>query len=37
VVRRHGDRTAFLDLDDPGIVADIDDPAAYRDLAGATP
>jgi molybdenum cofactor cytidylyltransferase len=37
VVRRYGDRTAFLDLDDPGIVADIDDPAAYRDLAGATP
>jgi CTP:molybdopterin cytidylyltransferase MocA len=37
VVRRYGGRTAFLDLDDPGIVADIDDPAAYRDLAGATP
>ena len=26
--------TEFLDLDDPGIVADIDDPAAYRALAG---
>ncbi len=34
VVRRHADRTEFLDLDDPGIVADIDDPAAYRALAG---
>ncbi len=37
VVRVHAGRTAFLDLDDPGIVADIDDPAAYRDLAGDTP
>jgi molybdenum cofactor cytidylyltransferase len=37
VVRRHSGRTAFLDLDDPGIVADIDDPAAYRTLAGAVP
>ena len=33
VVRRHVDRTEFLDLDDPGIVADIDNPedtARYR-------
>jgi CTP:molybdopterin cytidylyltransferase MocA len=37
VVRRHAGRTAFLDLDDPGIVADIDDPADYRALAGAVP
>ena len=35
VVRRHRDGTEFLDLDDPGIVADIDDPAAYRALTGA--
>jgi len=35
VVRLHAGRTAFLDLDDPGIVTDIDDPAAYRTLAGA--
>ena len=35
VVHRHRDRTGFLDLDDPGIVADIDDPAAYRALIGA--
>jgi molybdenum cofactor cytidylyltransferase len=35
VVHRHRDRTEFLDLDDPGIVADIDDPAAYRALVGA--
>ncbi|HLH17075.1 MAG TPA: nucleotidyltransferase family protein [Bryobacteraceae bacterium] len=32
VVRAHAEQTAFLDLDDPGIVADIDDPAAYRSL-----
>jgi len=35
VVRRHVDRTAFLDLDDPGIVADIDLPEDYRALMGA--
>lgn len=32
VVHEHREKTAFLDLEDPGIVADIDDPAAYRDL-----
>jgi molybdenum cofactor cytidylyltransferase len=35
VVRRHADRTEFLDLDDPGIVADIDSPEDYRALVGA--
>ena len=34
VVRGHADRTEFLDVDDPGILADIDDPEAYRRLAG---
>jgi molybdenum cofactor cytidylyltransferase len=34
VVRAHRFETEFLDLDDPGIVADIDHPAAYRNLAG---
>jgi CTP:molybdopterin cytidylyltransferase MocA len=37
VVRRHAAETVFLDLDDAGIVADIDDPAAYRSLTGAIP
>jgi molybdenum cofactor cytidylyltransferase len=32
VVRSHRDRTEFLDVDDPGILADIDDAAAYRAL-----
>jgi molybdenum cofactor cytidylyltransferase len=36
VVRSHAAETEFLDLDDPGIVTDIDDPAAYRSLLGAT-
>ncbi len=35
VVHRHRAETEFLDLDDPGIVADIDDPEAYRKLTGA--
>jgi len=35
VVRSHAAETEFLDLDDPGIVADIDDPEAYRGLMGA--
>jgi len=35
VVARHVDRTAYLDLDDPGIVADIDSPEDYRTLLGA--
>ena len=35
VVRRHAAETEFLDLEDGGIVGDIDDPAAYRVLLGA--
>jgi molybdenum cofactor cytidylyltransferase len=35
VVRAHSAETEFLDVDDAGVVADIDDPAAYRDLLGA--
>jgi molybdenum cofactor cytidylyltransferase len=35
VVHRHRAETQFLDLDDPGILADIDDPEAYRNLTGA--
>lgn len=35
VVHAHRAETLFLDLDDPGVVADIDDPAAYRSLTGA--
>jgi molybdenum cofactor cytidylyltransferase len=32
VVHRHVDRTHYLDVDDPGILSDIDDPEAYRVL-----
>ena len=35
VVARYRDRTEFLDLDDPGIVADIDSPEDYGALMGA--
>ena len=35
VVRSHVLQTEFLDVDDPGILADIDDPEAYRRLTGA--
>jgi molybdenum cofactor cytidylyltransferase len=34
VVRRHAFATRFLDTGDPGILADIDDPEAYRKLCG---
>ena len=35
VVRRHAGATEFLDIGDPGILADIDDAEAYRKLIGA--
>jgi CTP:molybdopterin cytidylyltransferase MocA len=34
VVRAHAAGTEFLDVEDPGVVADIDDPEAYRRLTG---
>ncbi|HEY2018926.1 MAG TPA: nucleotidyltransferase family protein [Bryobacteraceae bacterium] len=35
VVHSHVAETLYLDVDDSGIVADIDDPEAYRNLIGA--
>jgi molybdenum cofactor cytidylyltransferase len=35
IVRAHAAQTQFLDVDDPGILADIDDAAAYGRLTGA--
>ena len=32
VVARHLDRVRWVDVDDPGILDDVDDPAAYRRL-----
>ena len=32
VIRQHRDRTCFVDVDDPGVVADIDTPADYQKL-----
>jgi len=38
VVTHHADGIAYLDVDDPGILADVDDPAAYASLlAGSGP
>jgi molybdenum cofactor cytidylyltransferase len=34
VVARHRAETEFLDLDDPGITADIDDPETFRAFTG---
>jgi len=36
VVAGHAAQTEFLDLDDLGILADIDDPEAYRSLIGGS-
>ena len=36
VVANHAAQTEFLDLDDLGILADIDDPEAYRSLIGGS-
>jgi molybdenum cofactor cytidylyltransferase len=35
IVRSHSLHTEFVDVDDAGILADIDDPAAYSRLTGA--
>ncbi len=36
IVTRHASQIAYIDVDDPGILADVDDPAAYaRLLAGS--
>jgi len=34
VMAAHAGETEYLDIDDAGIVADIDDPASYRGLLG---
>ena len=34
VVAAHVHETTYLDLDDPGIVTDVDDPEAYQSLLG---
>jgi molybdenum cofactor cytidylyltransferase len=35
IIRRHAAETDFLDVDDPGILSDIDTPDAYQRLTGA--
>jgi len=36
VVTRHAGGIAYIDVDDPGILADVDDPAAYQRLITET-
>ena len=35
VIHRHVSQTCYFDIDDPAILTDIDDPAAYAQLIGA--
>ena len=35
VVHRYVERTEYVDVDDPGILIDVDDPEAYRRLSSA--
>ena len=37
VVHRHVPQTKYLDVNDPGILTDVDDPAAYRNLVESRP
>lgn len=32
IIHRHADRTRYVEVDDPGILRDVDDPEAYRRL-----
>jgi CTP:molybdopterin cytidylyltransferase MocA len=32
VVHGHVDQTVYIDVNDPGILTDVDDPSAYREL-----
>ena len=36
VVRKYREETRFVEVDDPGILADVDDPESYRELCSAT-
>jgi molybdenum cofactor cytidylyltransferase len=37
VIHRHVERTSYIDVPDPGVVTDVDDPAAYADLLARHP
>ena len=34
IVNRYEAHTLYVDVDDAGVLADIDDPEAYRNLTG---
>jgi CTP:molybdopterin cytidylyltransferase MocA len=35
VIHRHLARACYVDVNDPGILRDVDDPEAYRTLLGS--
>jgi len=35
VMHRHASHTRYIDVDDPGILQDVDDPETYRALVEA--
>ena len=35
VIRRHSAEIEYIDVSDPGILDDVDDPEAYRRLIGS--
>lgn len=37
VIRRHAAQIYYVDVDDPGVIEDVDDPAAYARLIGGRP
>jgi len=37
IIRRHAARTYYLDVDDAGVLGDVDDPEAYRLLQESAP
>jgi CTP:molybdopterin cytidylyltransferase MocA len=37
VIHAHLERACYVDVDDPGVLADVDDPEAYRALSGSAP
>ena len=37
VIHRHVPKTSYVEVDDPAVVTDVDDPAAYAELVAAKP
>ncbi|HEV2688228.1 MAG TPA: hypothetical protein VGV35_06730, partial [Bryobacteraceae bacterium] len=37
VIRRHRSQTSYIEVDDPGVTTDIDDPQAYAERIAHRP